>query len=362
MKKIKPIIKIISFSLILSMLLYVLSYMAKPSDLSKPNGHNLGQIKGFYSEKENTLDLVYLGGSAVFEYYAPLKTWEDYGLVSYDFSAGMIQAELYIMMIKEILKSQSPELIVIDARAFQYRDADNIDAIPPEEVSYRYTLTGVPLSVNKIVFIDQNVGTHINDKKLSYYFDLLKYHDNIVNFNSTNIKMMLGTYKDPYNGFYFVPKVEKIKQYDFKTDKKKAVSNDTEAILIDLLNYMDSTGIDYLFTVSPYAEKKEHKMTFNYVQEIIEKRGYRFIDCNEYTEQMNLVYSTDFSDYSHVNIFGAEKYTDFLNQYILDNYSIPNRKDDANYSFMNTYLSDWKNDVKKNKAEITKLIEGKKDE
>ena len=47
---------------------------------------------------------------------------------------------------------------------------------------------------------------------------------------------------------------------------------------------------------------------------------------------------------------------------MLNNYSIPNRKDDANYSFMNKHLSDWDNDVEKTKMEVTKLIEGKKDE
>ena len=47
MRKIKPLIKIISFSLILSVMLYVLSYMAKP------DGYNLEHIEGFYSERDN---------------------------------------------------------------------------------------------------------------------------------------------------------------------------------------------------------------------------------------------------------------------------------------------------------------------
>lgn len=357
MKKIQPIIKIISFSLILSMILYVLSYMAKNDN------YNLEHIAGFYSERDNSFDVICIGGSAAFVYYAPLKSWEDHGIVSYDYAADTIQPELYKMMIKEVLKTQSPKLIIVDARAFQYRDKDNLDSQPPSEASYRNTLTGMRLSRNKIDFINQYVGTQIGDKKLSYYFDLIKNHDNIIYaFDIKNLKMMLGKYKDPYNGFYFVAKVKKINQYDFQTDEKKAVSSDTEAILMDLLDYMDSTGIDYLFTVSPYAEKKEHKMTFNYISEIIVKRGYRFIDCNEYTEQMGLDYSTDLYNDNHVNIIGAEKYTDFLNQYILDNYPIPNRKDDANYSFMNAYLSDWEKHVKETKTKIMKKIESKNDE
>ena len=356
MKKIKPILKIVSFSLILAAMLYVLSFLAKP------DSYNLEHIAGFYSEKPESIDLVYIGGSAAFVYYEPLKSWQDHGIVSYDYAADSIQAELYPTMIREVLKTQSPKLIVIDARAFQYRDEDNMDAKPPEEVHYRNTLTGMRLSKNKIDFIDQYVGDVLGDKKLSYYLDIIKYHDNIVCFNGNSIKVLMGTYKDPYNGFYFCPKVKEVEQYDFRTEEKKALSEETEKILTELLDEMDSTGVEYLFTVSPYSEKKEHKMTFNTVQEIVEKRGYRFIDCNEYAEEMGLDYSTDLYNEDHVNVFGAEKYTDFLNQYILQNFSIPDRRGDASYSFMNDYLDDWKRDELETKAAITKQIEERKHE
>lgn len=351
MKRLKPIIKIAAFTLIFSVVLYALSYMAKP------DGQNLENIEGMYAEKENSLDVVYIGGSATFVYYAPLKAWNDYGIVSYDYAANTIQPELYKTMIEEILKTQKPKLIVVDVRAFQYRDKDNIDAQPPGEVPYRNVLTGMRLSRNKIDFINTYVKKQTGDEELSYYFDIIKYHDNIVCFNDNNIKMMLNKYKSPYNGFFFVPKVEEIEKYDFSTTDKKAVSSDTEAILYDLLDYMDETGIDYLFTVSPYAEKKEHKMIFNYIQEKIESRGYKFIDCNEYTDIMKIDFNRDFYNENHVNIFGAEKYTDFFSEYIIQNYNIPNRKSDSDYAFMNTYLADWNNDVEKTKTAINELLE-----
>ncbi|MDD5924314.1 MAG: hypothetical protein PUC88_05965 [Clostridia bacterium] len=351
MKRLKPIIKITAFSLIFSVVLYALSYMAKPA------GYNLRHIEGIYAEEDNSLDVVYIGGSAAFVYYAPLKAWNDYGIVSYDYAADTIQPELYKTMIKEILKTQTPKLIVVDARSFQYRDKDNIDAQPPGEVPYRNTLTGMRLSQNKVDFINKYVEKQTGDEKLSYCFDIIKYHDIIVCFNGNNIKMMFGKYKEPFNGFYFVPKVEEIENYDFSTTDKKAVSSDTEEILNDLLDYMDGTGIDYLFTVSPYAEKKEHKMIFNYVQEKVENRGYKFIDCNEYTDIMKMDFDRDFYNENHVNIFGAEKYTDFLSEYIITNYAVPNRKDDSKYAFMNTYLVDWNHEVEDTKTAINKLIE-----
>ena len=264
MKRIKPVMKIVVFSLLLLLLFYGLSYLAKPY-----NSYNLQHIAGLYSQKEDVLDVVYIGGSAAFVYYAPLQAWENYGIVAYDYATDTVQAELYVTMIKEVLKTQSPKLIILDARAFQYRDKENANAQPPGEVPYRNALTGMRLSRNKIAFINQYVGTQIEGEKITYYFDLIKYHKNIATCSTANIDLMRGTYRDPYNGFYFNPRIKPIIKYGFMTSEKRPVSDETERVLIDLLDYLDSTEAEYLFVVSPYAEKKEHRATFNYVREII---------------------------------------------------------------------------------------------
>lgn len=357
MSKIKPVIRIIAFALVFSVMLYVLSYLAKP------DGPDLDNIQGLYSEKDNTVDMVYIGGSAAFVYYAPLRAWDKHGIVSYNYAADTIQPELYKTMIKEVLKTQKPKLIVLDARAFQYRDKENADAQPPGEVSYRNVLTGMRFSANKVDFINNYVEKQLGDKKLSYYFDLVKYHDNIVNCNSNNFKMLIGKYVSPYNGFYFVPKVEKIEKHNFKTSEKKPLSRDTQAIFDDLIEYLKSTEVNCLFVVSPYAEKKEHKMTFNYVSEKVEDSGYKFVDFNEYTDQMGLDFDTDLYNENHVNIYGAEKYTDFFAGYLKDNnYSLPDKKNDSNYLYMNDRTCAWNKAVEAAKATINKIIEERKNE
>lgn len=357
MSKIKPVIRIVAFALVFCVMLYVLSYLAKP------DGPDLENIQGFYSEKDNTVDMVYIGGSAAFVYYAPLRAWDKRGIVSYNYAADTIQPELYKTMIKEVLKTQKPKLIVLDARAFQYRDKDNADAQPPGEVSYRNVLTGMRFSANKVDFINNYVEKQLNDKKLSYYFDIVKYHDNIVNCNGNNLKMLMGRYVSPYNGFYFVPKVEKIKKHDFTTTEKKPLASDTQAIFDDLIEYLKSTAVNCLFVVSPYAEKKEHKMTFNYVSEKVESSGYKFVDFNEYTDQMGLDFNTDLYNENHVNIYGAEKYTDFFVNYLDENnYSLPDKSNDSNCSYMNDRMETWSKESDAAKATINKIIEERKNE
>ena len=348
--KLKPIIRIIAFVCILAIMTVFISYMVKP------DSYNLQNIEGLYGEKENSFDVIYIGGSAAFVYYAPPRAWENYGIVSYDYAADTIQIESYKYMITEVLKTQDPKLIILDARAFQYRDKDNIDAQPPGEVPYRNVLTGMRLSKNKIDFIYNNIKYTSDSDKLPYIFDILKYH-NSNNFKLDNIKMLFKKYKHPYNGFLLNPSHKRLEKPYFMTDEIGKLSKETNDIFEDLLDFLDSTKRDYLFVVSTYEEKPEHKQIFNYVQSVIENRGYRFIDTNEYIDDMNVDYSTDFYHEGHMNIYGAEKYTDFISKYIIENYNIPDRRNDSNYEYMNDYLDQWHNEVNNTKSEIDKIIE-----
>ena len=69
--KLKPIIRIIAFVCILAIMTVFISYMVKP------DSYNLQNIEGLYGEKENSFDVIYIGGSAAFVYYAPPRAWES---------------------------------------------------------------------------------------------------------------------------------------------------------------------------------------------------------------------------------------------------------------------------------------------
>ena len=335
-------------------LLIVLLFIKITTYIMKPNNSDLYKIAGFYGEEKNSLDMVYIGGSAAFVYYEPLRAFQNEGIASYDFGSNTIQPELYKTMIKEVFKRQTPEVIIIDARAFLYREKDQ----PPTEVAYRNVLTGMPLSISKIEFIHNNVEKYLHEDDTSYYFDIIKYHRNPEKLKiNDQIKMAFNMYKNPLKGFYFVPKVEEQNKIVNNADAKTPVDAETEKILIDLLEYCKTTNCNYLFVVSPYVEQELHKENFNYISEIITRYGYDFLDSNDYYDEMRLNFETDLYNYNHVNIFGADKYTDFLCKYVIENYNLPDRREDENYREWFELLDNWNKQVDDTKAEINKLIE-----
>lgn len=72
-------------------------------------------VIGIKEEKE--LDVVFVGGSSTLVYWQPLKAWHEFGFTSYNYSTNSNQAENIKYYIKDILKTNSPELFEVDLRA-----------------------------------------------------------------------------------------------------------------------------------------------------------------------------------------------------------------------------------------------------
>lgn len=342
------IVKISCFFFFFIIMYFLLTFIMKPFSVDLIN------IAGFYGEKDKSMDMVYIGGSAGFVYWEPIKAWEDKGITSYNFAADTIQAELYQYLVKETLKHQDPKVIIIDARAFQYRDVDQ----PPTEVAYRNVLTGTPLSWDRFNFIQNNVPKYLKDDTLSYHIDLIKYHGaGRTTPLKTSLQIMSGKYQNDIKGFYFLPQVASLTKTEFNTDKVTPLSRTTNKILDDLLKYLKTTGYKVLFVVSPYTELQSHKENFNYVEQQVTSAGFDFLDTNEYYDEMDLRFETDFINYAHVNIFGADKYTTFLENYLVNKYNLPNRSFQKQYADdWNPLLGNWHSQVDATKTTINTLL------
>ena len=326
--------KIIVFLILFFILCITMNYLCNPVISGDTE-----IVNGFYGERENSLDVVYLGGSASFVYYQPLKAYKEYGITSYDFGANTMQAELYPYMINEVYKKQNPKLLIIDARAFQYRDSEQ----PPTEVAYRNVLSATPLSINKAKFIEKNVRRVLKENNtLSYYFSFIKFHSAEGKYSKTQaLKMMTHKFKHPYKGFMFIPKVEKEEYIDYETDEVQAPSIDTIFVLNELLDTLKEKDTKVLFVVSPYVERKEDKKIYNYVEKRVKDAGFDFIDANDYRDEMKINYSTDFYNPSHVNIYGSNKYTDFINNYIKNNLNLIDHRKEKVYDSWNELIEKW---------------------
>ena len=78
------------------------------------------RMEGFYDEKKNTIDIIFLGASQCHCSINPIILWDEYKVTSYDMSADQQDLATSYYYLKEVFKTQSPKLVVLEVGQLNY--------------------------------------------------------------------------------------------------------------------------------------------------------------------------------------------------------------------------------------------------
>lgn len=352
----RNLLKVFFFSLIFLVLFVTVSYILRPYSGSASRKN----LCGFYAEEKDSLDVVFIGSSAVFTFWEPLEFWKKYGVTSYDFATGTMPPQVMKYCIKEIKKTQNPDLFVIDLRSFnaaeiKYSKDQTVENMYLE-VPLRNVTDNFKYSMNRFQMIADCVPDTYD--KVPYYLDIIKYHTEWMRLkDKQSLLFAANESHDSLKGFKFVDKVKKVKFKDHSDIKSKEnLSESLETILRDLLDYCKEEDLQVMFLVNTYCQEKEHKKMYNYIADVVEKYGYNFLNTNDYYKEMELDFATDYYDKAHVNIFGADKYTEFVGEYLMDHYTFEDKREQEAYASWDEDYEVWSEGVKELKASIKAKI------
>lgn len=281
------------------------TYMLREPTLEKTN------LMGFYAEPQNTLDVVFIGSSTLRSSINPLVLWEEYGITSYDMATSSQRPSGIIWMLKEALKYQKEAIYVIDVNNIRF-DEEFWDK--QNEGSIRHITDGLKYSWNRLGCINSIV----REGKVSYYLDIIKYHNNIKNgldFRTWNYEC-----SNPYKGFHMLTDISASKPVYCCSDKMGSLPEYGESVLREILRYCRNTrgGVKVEFIIS-----EQHVIDYStcqYIKSIIEEYGYTCFIFNEHEEEMGIDGMVDFYDDLHTNISGSEKCSLFYGKYLSEKY------------------------------------------
>ena len=349
-EKLRISASIIAFTGIFLVLLTALSYVVRT------NGDVKDRFSGFYAEKNDTLDIVMIGSSPVFPYYAPPKIWGDSGIAMYPLSSNLQRPAAMKYLVQESEKSQSPQLYIFEMRMFTIEDEELC-----ENMAYTRGVTdNLRYSPLRYAAIQALVPEDTPEGRLSFYLDIIKYHTNW---------RMLTLPSEWANAAYY--KKNSLKGYQFKDEVgplsmprsggaggTEPIPPEQEAYLRDLIDFLRSEGKDALFIVSPYGESLKDQQMFNYMAEVVDSYGYPFLNMNDHYEELGLVFEEDYADYgSHTNAVGAEKCTDFLTKYLQEHYGFADKRGDKDYASWDEAYLLWQQMQREAVAVIRERIE-----
>ncbi len=317
--------KALIFSLLLVYLLVHYSYAVRP-ELS----HTRYNINGYYAEPKDSLDVVFVGSSGTMSAFIPLKAYQEFGFTSYNFCTNETAYEAFPYCVKEALKSQTPDVLLIDIKTLVRPYSINMMLAEDREGDIRFNTDSFKWSPDRVEFLWRFLP-HTADY-LPYFFDILKYHDQP--FDPDNWDCA-----DPFlnRGYHFLGWGHDISFLE-RTDDVLPVSAEVESTLEEVLEVCRQADpeIEIVFMYYPYAGPMIYTDTpmefLNYLQGRIEEEGYPFLNCLDHFDEFNFDVDRDYWNNGHWSIFGAEKITAWMGSYLTEHYDLPDHRGEAAYA------------------------------
>lgn len=344
--KSKLFIKIVASVLIVCTVLFLLQRLLVPKYAS---GVVEGALVAEYYEQENRdFDVLFVGDCEVYENFSPAELWTEYGINSYIRGS----AEQYIWqsyyLLEDSLRYHTPKVVVFNIQSLQFNESQS-------EAYNRMSLEGMKWSKSKVDAIHASMKEE--ESFIEYVFPILRYHSRIGELSLDDVKYMFQSPKVSFNGYFMrvdtkaaenVPTGRPLADYSFGENAWK---------YLDMMRQLcEENDIQLLLIKAPslypywYPEYEEQ------VVEYANEYGLPYINFIELADEIGIDYTTDTYDAGlHMNLSGAIKLSDYLGKVLVEEYEVPDRRNDKEISQI------WEQNLIEYEAEIDRQIEYYKD-
>ncbi|MCD8353739.1 MAG: hypothetical protein LUC47_05450 [Clostridiales bacterium] len=280
-----------------------------------------------YDLNEDSLDVLILGNSQAVYGFSPVEMYDRAGISAYTLggSSAALMSNYYWML--EACKTQDPSLVILDVSGLLEPFRENYERKRIDVM--RFSMT----KVQNILAMDGLA----EDSLLSYFIPMLKYHTRWSELEGTDFGY--GVNSDlTYRGQDLEDYCKNTLNY-----KKLIIDNDDpEEGLREMYDYQ----LEYFDKIYTYCQENDMELllvkTPKYswigsdaaqVQALADEYGLTYIDFN-WEEMLNAIgydIKTDMKDADHLNVKGADKLSDWLCDYLKENYDLPDRREDETF-------------------------------
>lgn len=338
------IIKTVAFLGIVGLLLLAVRNICIPDDVIKE------QNILYEEESENSIDIAFVGSSSTYRFYDVMEIWGQYGITTMCYYNPSLPFDSVIPMLELVQENQDPEVVVIDLRniitdeyKMKYLGAYETDSQKEAYLDALNLLTDVGV---KLEAIEDSVYTE--DESYVYILDILYNHSafaqGVANLFEEGGEIEAMNFKGNYMAYIYDDLTDEYVDFDLiEENEDYELTEDTVERLTELLEYCDEEEINAYFTITPYIHSKgivdqDIRREFG---ELVESYGYPYADYREEIEEIGFDFTTDFYDTTHANALGAEKYSIYAMEDILEVYDVDATYDQEVIDSWNKEYEDW---------------------
>lgn len=339
----KKIIISVAAVLLIAVILALFSALLEPKYITNPEGRLTSE---YYSQSSDN-DVIFLGDCEAYETFVPAVLWEKYGISSYvrGNSQQLIWHSYYIL--EETFKYETPKAVVFNVYALKY-------GTPQNEAFNRLAFDNMKWSKTKFDAI--NASMMDDEKMLDYVFPLLRYHSRITELEGDDFKYWFKEPERATDSGYLM-NVGVAPRPD--NSPRERLDYDFSQTSLDYLDRMkklcDDNGVELILVKAP-TNSSEYYWYDEYekqVLEYLEGKDIKYYNLIEKEDEIGLDWNLDTYDYGfHLNVYGAEKTTEYFGKILSEEHQIPNRKnEEALSSKWNERVQEYKDRKEKMEAE-----------
>ncbi len=283
------------------------------------------EMADFFNQEEN-FDVLFFGSSHMWNGVFPMQLWNNYGIVSYNMGNSHETQAITYYNIQLALQETKPKLIVLDMNFLSEKTKIRKD----RETHLHNLFDPYPISYTKYIAIkDLFNNKNILENETEYLFNFSLYHSRWNELTREDF-IISNEYEKGAESRIEVAIPNEVSNFE-----EVPIYNEEETInmkyLRKIMEYCKENKVELLISYLPYPATDKAIGISKYVQTICDEYDVNYINFLS----MDVVdYNTDCYDKdSHLNPSGARKVTDYLGQYIMENYNIPDQRQNEAYSF-----------------------------
>ena len=307
-EKIRKILRCAAFLCILALLAH-----GEERILNAKGAEDLSSA--YFSEPKDSHDIILLGPSTIMNGVYPLLLWNRYGYTAYNLGAGNETIECSYYLAKRAIRQDHPRLIILDCGLLRKEDVidsfsflhfvtDRMPFLSPERLE---------LLAHLAVYGKPSLGG-----LLKLCFPLLEYHERWADLTEADFAER-----------------DKTITYGAKVDPRK--------MLRKLIGLCKETGTGLLLVSMPTLNKTRYIGQKTYearvdtaaaVGKIAAELDVPYINLVNDGSPFGLSLTDDTVEGFHLNVYGAEKFTNWIGEWISGKFDLEDRRGDARFSYL----------------------------
>lgn len=280
-----------------------------------------GNLVADYYKSSRDHDVMFIGDCECYENFSPVTLWRDYGIPSYIRGSAQQLIWQSYYLLEDTLRYEKPKVVVFNVLSMKYGE-------PQNEAYNRMSIEGMRWSSSKI----NNIRASMTEDEtfLSYVFPILRYHSRWSELTADDFRYYFGVQPNFFSGYYLradvkaaenVPKGRPLTDYSFADtcwdylDKMRTLcaENDIQLILIKAPSFYPYWYSEWNDQITDYASAYDLPY-LNFLDDaMLSETG---IDFAQDTYDGGL----------HLNVYGAEKLSQWFGQYLTDRCGLTSRR------------------------------------